>query len=144
MWLAEQGYDFSMCYCSPLRRARQTAEIINAHFGLEIVFDADLREAEVPYLDRLPVRHDPLGAEAALPFRPEYEQMRGRVAQAMARILDENPQGQVLVVAHGGSLGTMVRCILGTHALLVRTEQAAVHAIRWEQGRWNLQYMNRV
>ena len=143
-WLAEQGYDFATCYCSPLRRARQTAEVINAHFGLEIVFDADLREAEVPYLDLLPVRQAPLGTETARPFRPEYEQMRERVARATARILDENPEGQVLVVAHGGSLGTMMRCILGTHALLVRTEQAAVHALRWEQGRWSLQYMNRL
>jgi broad specificity phosphatase PhoE len=65
------------------------------------------------------------------------------VARATARILDENPEGQVLVVAHGGTLATMVRCILGTHALLVRTEQAAVHCLRWEDGRWNLQYVNR-
>lgn len=141
-WLAGQGYAFTALYCSSLRRARQTAEIINQHFGLEIVYDPDLRETEVPYLDVLPWRQDPLRMESALPFAVKYEQMRGRVARATARILKENPEGQVLVVAHAGTLGTMVRCILGTHALLVRTEQAAVHSLRWENARWNLQYAN--
>jgi broad specificity phosphatase PhoE len=142
-WLVEQGYAFTALYCSTLCRARQTAEIINAHFGLEIVFDSDLREAEQPYLDNLPLREDPLGRESSSSFEPEYEALRKRVARATARILAENSEGQVLVVAHGGTLATMVRCILGTHALLVRTEQAAVHCLRWEDGRWNLQYVNR-
>jgi broad specificity phosphatase PhoE len=142
-WLVEQGFDVSALYASPLRRAHQTAEIINAHLGLEILLDADLRETEVPYLEHLPERPVPLGAEAPPPFSAEYEQMRERVARATARILDENPAGQVLVVAHGGTLGTMVRTILGTHALLVRTDQAAVHLLSWLGGRWNLQYLNR-
>jgi broad specificity phosphatase PhoE len=143
-WLVAEGYDFGACYCSSLRRARQTAERINAHYGLDIVFDADLREAEVPYLDHLPSRHDPLVVEVGPPFSAGYEEMRERIERATARILAENSEGQVLVVAHGGSLATMLRCILGTHALMVRTEQAAAHALRWEQGRWNLQYLNRI
>lgn len=142
-WLVEQGYAFTALYCSTLRRARQTAEIINTHFGLEIVLVRDLREAELPYLDNLPLRADPLGKELPPAFEPEYEVLRERVTRATARILAENTEGQVLVVAHGGTLATMLRCILGTHALLVRTEQAAVHCLHWEDGRWNLQYVNR-
>lgn len=142
-WLVEKGFRFTALYCSSLRRARQTAKVLNAHFGLEIQFDPDLREAEVPYLDVLPQRDDPLGVEPLPPYSAEYEQMRQRVARATARILAENPEGQVLVVAHGGTLGTMLRTILGVHALLVRTEQAAVHGLRWKDGRWNLQYVNR-
>jgi broad specificity phosphatase PhoE len=142
-WLAGKGYRFTALYCSSLRRARQTAEILNAHYGLKIRFDADLRETEVPYLGVLPQRGQPLGGEPSPPFGAEYEQMRERVARATARILAENPEGQVLVVAHGGTLGTMLRTILSTHALLLRTELAAVHCLRWEEGRWNLQYVNR-
>ena len=142
-WLVEQGFQFSALYASPLRRAHQTAEIVNARLGLEIILDADLRETEVPYLERLPARAETLGAEAPPPFSAEYEQMRERVARATAHILDENPSGQVLVVAHAGTLGTMVRTILRTHALLVRTDQAAVHLLSWLGVRWNLQYLNR-
>ncbi len=142
-WLAEQGYAFTAFYCSTLLRARQTAEILNVHLGLNILFDSDLREAEVPYLEWMPRRVDPLQHEALSAFDASYEELRGRVARATARILSENQEGHVLVVAHGGSLGTMLRCILGTHTLLVRTEQTAVHSLRWEEGRWNLQYVNR-
>jgi broad specificity phosphatase PhoE len=143
VWLAGQGYQFTALYCSPLQRASQTAEIVNAHFNLEIVFDPDLREAEVSYLHALPQRQEALEREPAPPYGTEYEQMRERVARATARILAENPEGQVLVVAHGGTLGTMLRCILGTHALLVHTDLGAVHGLRWEEGRWTLQYVNR-
>lgn len=142
-WLAGQGYAFTALYCSPLRRAYQTAQIINEQFGLEIRPDPDLREAEVPYLQVLPVRPDPLVPEPAQALPAEYEQMRQRVARATNRILGESPEGQVLVVAHAGSVGTMLRSILGTHSLLVHTDQAAVHGLRWLDGRWILQYLNR-
>lgn len=143
VWLADQGYRFSTIYCSTLRRARQTAEIVNAYLNVEIVVDADLCEADVPYLAQMPERADPLAAEPLPPFPVEYEQFRERVARATARILAENQAGQVLVIAHGGTLGTMVRTILGTHALLVRTDQTAIHVLSWLGTRWNLQYINR-
>lgn len=142
-WLTQQDHAFTTLYCSPLRRARQTAEIINTKLGLEIVLDSDLRETEVAYLDVLPSRLSPLAREPLPPFAAEYEQMRQRVTRATARILGENPEGQLLVVAHAGTLGTMVRGILGTHALLVHTDQTAVHGLRFSEGRWVLQYLNR-
>jgi broad specificity phosphatase PhoE len=142
-WLACQDYAFTALYCSPLRRARQTAEIINAHFGLEIVVDDDVRETEVAYLDVLPSRPSPFGRESHSPFADEYEQMRQRVLRATTGILDENSGGHVLVVAHAGTLGTMLCSVLDSHALLVHTDQAAVHSLRWREGRWVLEYLNR-
>ena len=142
-WLIEQGYAFTALYCSTLRRAQQTADIVNKHYGLNIIFDPDLREAEIQYLDKLPLRENPLDLEHPQFFAAEYEQLCERVTRVTTRILAENSEGQILVIAHGGTLGTMLRSILGTHALLVRTEQAAVHCLRWENGRWNLQYVNR-
>jgi broad specificity phosphatase PhoE len=142
-WLVDQGYDFSALYCSTLRRARQTAEIINVHFGLAITFDPDLREAEVWLPGELPRRDAPLSAQPAAPFRPAYEAMRARVKRTTARILEENARGRVLVVAHGGTLGTMVRGILGSHALLLHTDLTAVHSLSWDEGLWNLRYVNR-
>jgi broad specificity phosphatase PhoE len=142
-WLFDREYRFTALYASPLRRARQTAEIVNACYGLPIVLDPDLREAEVPYLDVLPLRGMPLGSEAPPPFVEAYEQMRERVVRATTRILTESANGQVLVVAHSGTLGTMLRIILGTHALLVRTEMTSIHCLRWQDGHWNLQYTNR-
>jgi broad specificity phosphatase PhoE len=142
-WLVEQGYDFRALYCSTLRRARQTAETINQGLGLEIVFDADLREAERPYVHDMPLRDEPLSGGPPPPFGPAYDALRERVARATRHILAEHAEGEVLVVAHGGTLATMLRCILGSHDLLVHTDQAAVHSLLWEDGRWHLQYLNR-
>jgi broad specificity phosphatase PhoE len=142
-WLVEQGYDFSAFYCSPLRRARETAEIVNAHFRLEIAFDDDLRESRGDHLDDMPSRAGPLGAEPGPPFGPMYDALRERVVRVTQRIVDENPEGRVLVVAHAGSLGTMLRAILGAHAMLVHTEFTGVHCLRWEGHRWRLIYANR-
>ncbi|MFC2029696.1 histidine phosphatase family protein [Chloroflexota bacterium] len=141
-WLAGQDYHFTAIYASPLQRARQTAEIINGHFGLEIQVDPDLCETEHPYLEVLPQRQSPLDREPPPPFESEYEQMRRRVARATTRILEENLEGKVLVSAHAGTLGTMLRGILNCHAMVVHTELAAVHGLAWEDGRWTLQYTN--
>lgn len=142
-WLAKQGCNFTAIYASTLRRARQTAEIVNAHYGLEIELDPDLRETDQPYMDALPRRPNPLGAAPPPPFGEEYDTMRARVNLATARIVDANPEGHVLVVAHAGTCGTMIRGILRVEAVLVRTELTAVHRLRWDDGRWVLQFLNR-
>ncbi len=66
-----------------------------------------------------------------------------RVTRATARILAENTKGQVLVIAHAGTLGSMLRCILGAHALLLGTELTGTHCLRWRDGLWVLRYTNR-
>jgi broad specificity phosphatase PhoE len=63
--------------------------------------------------------------------------------RATSRVLDDNPTGKVLVVAHAGTCGTMLRGILRTQALIVRTDLAALHGLSWENGLWNLQFTNR-
>jgi broad specificity phosphatase PhoE len=142
-WLAAQGYSFTAITCSTLRRARQTAQIVNAHFDLDIAFDRDLRETEGDHIPELPLRSGPLGAEPAPPFGPAYDPLCERVVRATERILSRNPGGQVLVVSHAGTLATMLRAILGCHALIVRTEQTGVHALSWDGERWCLEYVNR-
>jgi broad specificity phosphatase PhoE len=142
-WLAAQGYSFTAIYCSTLQRAHQTAAIINAHFGLEVVLDHDLRESGGDHLSDLPLRVTPLDAEPAPPFGPMYEAFRERVMRATERILRENSEGQALVVAHAGTLATMLRCVLGCHSVVVGTEQTGVHGLQWNGDRWFLQYLNR-
>jgi broad specificity phosphatase PhoE len=142
-WLAEQDYAFRALYSSPYLRARQTAEIVSIRLGLKVMVDPDLRETEISLEDSLPRRQRPLELEPPVPFTEEYQELYERIKRATARILDENREGQVLVVAHGGSVGTMVRCILGTHPLLVHTDLAAVHCLCWRDHRWDMVYMNR-
>lgn len=101
-------------YTSPLRRARQTAEIVAAHHGLEPVTVPELQEIDVGGWSGLSRAEVESGFPEA--FRrwvgggegwddgETYPQMAQRVLAAIRRIAADNPNGRVLVVSHGGPI----------------------------------------
>ncbi len=143
-WLA-QRFQFTAFYTSTLIRAQQTAEIINEYVNLPITCDDDLREAETNYLEAMPRRESPFAVDFERetgPFGPNYGVFLDRVSRVTRRIVDENPEGTVLVVAHGGTLATMLRVVLGIHTVSFWTENAAVHHLSWHDGRWSIHCLN--
>jgi len=143
-WLAAR-YTFTAFYASPLRRARRTAEIVNDYLNLPVVYDEDLREEELHYREELPRSPRPvtgLGAAGAV-FSPRYAAFYERIARVARRIVELEPVGTVLIVAHGGSIGTLVRTLLGTHAVSFHTDNAATHHLRWANARWAVVFLNR-
>jgi len=96
-------------YSSDLRRASETAEIVASTLGLPISLDARLREIDVgswrgrtrAELDRLP--WDGEG----------YDDHRRRVVAAIHEIAHAHGDGNVLVVAHGGTLRRAQEAALG-------------------------------
>jgi broad specificity phosphatase PhoE len=147
-WLAanqEDGID--VIYASTLIRARETAEIVAAELHLPVTLDDDLREFEVPYWpdddgDAPPSIHDHATGLAYL--SESYLPFKSRVQEATRRILEAHPQGTVLIVAHGGTVGTIVRCLLGAHSFGVYTDATGLHGLRWIGNRWLVEFMNRV
>lgn len=145
-WLAaNQG--IGAIYSSPLIRARETAEIVAAELGLLVKFDDDLREFEVRYWrdndDYAPPYIN--GSTAPPAYLPEsYLPFKARVQEAARRIVEAHPEGTVLIVAHGGTVGTIIRCLLGVHNFGVQTDPTGLHGLRWLGSRWNIEFMNRV
>jgi broad specificity phosphatase PhoE len=100
--LALAGRGIEGILCSPMLRARQTAEIVNEQLGLETAFVPDLREVKFGGMEGQPLqpwfaawlagRATPEGAES-------FAQVLARVAAIMPVILT---RGLKLVVAHGG------------------------------------------
>ena len=100
-----KNYQFDVIYCSPLCRARETAEIINQHHNVKIIFDDRLKEFFAGERQGLPVDQwskeqdsdfmvhpEKYGAETNLHFYT-------RCVEAYSNIpKDKN----VLIVAHGG------------------------------------------
>lgn len=99
-------------FTSPLRRARETAEIVAETLGLPVIEDEGLREVDVgewqgltraEIEERYPdafarwVAHGP-GWERG----ETYEAMGERVLDALARIADGRAGERLLVVTHGG------------------------------------------
>jgi broad specificity phosphatase PhoE len=145
-WLAA-NQKIDAIYASPLIRARETAEIVAAELNVPLTLDDDLREFEVRYWSEDEGCAPPYinGSTIASTYLPEsYQPFKARVQGAAHRILEAHPQGTVLIVAHGGTVGTIVRCLLGVHNFGVQTDPTGLHCLRWNGSRWNIEFMNRL
>lgn len=95
---------------SPLVRALETAQIIAAEAGFgEIETDAALRERHYGAAEGLTGRETEQRFRGRVPGRESREAVFERVAPALVRIAEDRPGQSVLVVSHGGVIGTMVR-----------------------------------
>lgn len=130
-------------YCSPLRRAKETAAAFAEISGIEVRVEEDLAEAHLgdwegkPFEEILsadeqmlhrvrnqePIwRHAP-GVEELRPFR-------ARVRDAVERILSAQPEGNVLVVCHGGVINAYVAPLLGVeHEMFFVPENTSLNSV---------------
>jgi broad specificity phosphatase PhoE len=117
-------------YTSPLRRARETADIVAARAGLEPVALPDLREVDTGSwsgLSRAEVQSRfPDGFErwvaggSGWEDGETHEQMAERVLRALRSIAEAHPEGRVLVVSHGGPI----------RAIHAAADRVAIHEYR--------------
>jgi broad specificity phosphatase PhoE len=114
------GEPISQIVCSPLRRARQTAEIVAQRLGLPIRTELDdLRELNVGALDGRSdeqawgIYDSVLAAwqdgqtTVRFPGGEDLEELRARIRRALTAVTsasDAADGGASLVVAHGGAL----------------------------------------
>ena len=109
--LAEQldGMELSAIYSSDLPRALETAEIVAASKGMEVLLEPALREIDVGSWQgctQVELEHAEWDGET-------YEQHRERVLAAVRQIAALHAGGQVLLVTHGGSLRRVQEAALG-------------------------------
>jgi probable phosphoglycerate mutase len=106
------GEHVDVIYTSPLRRARETAEILAEALGATVVSHDGLREVDVGEWQGL-TRGDieerfPEAFARWREYGPgwehgeTYEQMADRVLAAMREIASAQQSGRVVVVTHGG------------------------------------------
>ncbi len=113
-------------YCSPMRRARETVAPYAQRAGIDVRFDDDLVEAnigawenrsfeEILESDERILHHlrnqQPIWWYA--PGAEELQAFRKRVGEAVERILERHPAGNVLVVCHGGVINAYIAPLLG-------------------------------
>lgn len=140
-------------YTSDLQRARRTAEIAAGYLDLDVVLDLDLREFdewEAGWVPK-PISQWDSGPEI-VEFTPGYGRFRRQIQAALRRIVTASEMHkQVLIVAHGGTIGTMWRILLGSDTPRIRCWNAALHEVAWvpsEWGNdgdaWHFHYLNRI
>jgi broad specificity phosphatase PhoE len=112
---ADAGLTIDRIWASPLARARRTAEIIGAGFGLGVATDPRLQEVDAgewtgmtreeidaAWPDYLTEHRRPPGFET-------HEHLLARALEALGAIAGSTAGQTVLVVTHGGVIGAVER-----------------------------------
>jgi ribonuclease H / adenosylcobalamin/alpha-ribazole phosphatase len=142
---------------SPLRRTRETAEIVAAALGLPVIFDDDLVELDFGDLEGLTfdearAKH-PLAARrfrddvtVAAPGGESVADVSARVARARRRILDRHAGRTVLVVSHVTPIKLLLAAGLGAGDEVVHRvflEAASLCSVAWSSdGRASVRLVN--
>ena len=125
-----RGQPIRAIYASDLRRARQTAAAFAVVLGLPVFADARLRERSLGVLEGLPrAEHDPsvTGLDANRLVDPDARPAGGESVRDLYRraagFLDElavtvedDAAGDVVVVAHGGTVRVLTAYLNGVSA----------------------------
>jgi broad specificity phosphatase PhoE/ubiquinone/menaquinone biosynthesis C-methylase UbiE len=147
-WLAA-NYQPDALVSSGLVRAVQTAEVIGQRLGLAAQIIPELAETTRSYWEELPVI--PPEAPLALwdaPWRPTpqnapiYAAFQAQLRTAMATLLARYTGKMVIAVAHGGSIGTIVRSLFGGHQMPIFTENGGITHLALQEGHWRLLFHN--
>lgn len=112
---------------SPLKRARQTADIIAARLRLPVSAEfEDLREVNVGSLDGRGDDEAWLAyakildawrageAQARFPAGENLHELVGRLRRVMLSVAEPGPGGDVIIVAHGASIRAALPMLTGT------------------------------
>lgn len=141
-------YSIDALYTSHLQRAQRTSEIVAGHLDIPMVVEEELREFEEWEAGWAPEpvsKWDPAPVDANL--SPGYRRFRDRIQAALRHIVDQHSDNDsLMIVAHGGSIGTIWRILLGSDTPRLWTWHAALQQVEWQKpgwGRgWVFQYTN--
>lgn len=142
-------------YVTSLCRTQQTAAPLARRLAVDPQVEPELREVhlgewEGGLMRRKVAEADPIAVQMweegrwdVIPGAESHEQLRGRVLPALQRIADRHPDQRVVVVVHGGVIGTIVAAATGGRPFaFVGSDNASishlvVHGDRWTLRRYN-------
>jgi len=134
---------------SPFARARETAEIVAAAFGLEVELEAALREQSFGVFAGQP--YEALLGDAAYHEGPRWQwrppggesliDVSARVVPAFERLARERAGGATVIVSHGGVMLALGAFVAGSWDGLSVTPNAGVVVVEYVDGRYTLQML---
>ena len=160
-WQAERladrlaGERVDAVYVTSLRRTHETAAPLAARLGLSPVEEPDLREVhlgewEGGLLRQKAAEQDPVALAMfteerwdVIPGAESHDQLRARVAPAVDRIAGAHPDGRVVVVVHGGIIGSILSWAAESRPFaFVGADNASISHLVVHQDRWLVRRFN--
>jgi probable phosphoglycerate mutase len=148
----------AVVYSSTMKRTRETIAPYAAAAGVEVLEDPDLIEAHIGEWERVSFR-DILASDASMLHRlrhqeplwrnaPGVEQLapfRARVRDAIERILERHPEGNVVVVCHGGVINAYLAPIFGIdHEMFFLPENTSLNGVVVDGAERRIRFLNDV
>lgn len=104
--------DFDMIISSPLKRAKESAEIINGILNLPIIYNENLKEryfgiAEGNSKNNLIKRYP----NQVYPGQESRLALNKRVMMELNKIIENHPNKRIIIVAHGAVINSMLSSI---------------------------------
>jgi probable phosphoglycerate mutase len=128
---------------SDLQRARVTAEIVAGYIDLPVQIEEGLREFESWAEGSAPTPRSLWDPTPGAAVNPEHLAFRKRVRNTLQDLLNDSPPAEkTLLVAHGGTVGTALRVLLGAMTPHLWTANTALHSLRWTGEFWLIHYIN--
>ncbi len=134
---ALRGCSIDAIYCSPLKRALQTAQIIGATLALPVTVIEELRETNVGELDGRPGNEEDWRfhneileawfagrANVRFPGGEDYASLWARAQAAIAQMVTGRTEQNIVAVGHGGMFSVTIKDLC---------PQADVHVLRTMQ-----------
>jgi 2,3-bisphosphoglycerate-dependent phosphoglycerate mutase len=113
------GADVDIVFASPLKRARQTADVIAARLGAKVhpvpgLVEFDYGAEYLHYEDGAAVYAQYRAGDLS-PWGTTLSEFRERILGALEQIEAQSPHGRALAVCHGGVVNAFTTHVLGLH-----------------------------
>ncbi|MCY7915363.1 histidine phosphatase family protein, partial [Bacillus haynesii] len=118
-----KGSDWDVIITSPLRRAKETAEIINQYLGLEIIEMEDFIERNYGDAEGMPFEERTrLYPDKEYPNQESKEALAERLMAGVQKVSERYPDKKVLIVAHGAAIHALLSKISNGDISLEKTK----------------------
>ncbi|RDW15212.1 histidine phosphatase family protein [Oceanobacillus arenosus] len=139
--------DYDILISSPMKRAKETAEIINSYLNLPVIEMADFAERAFGDGEGLTLEERiKKYPDGNYPNQEEREDFNNRVMTGIKKVCDAYPNERVLLVAHGAVIGMILSNLSNGEIGSGKTKlmNACISNIHFEEDQWEIKDYNQV
>lgn len=138
--------DWDLIYSSDLSRAQETALAIAALKQLDVIVDPMLREVNLGQIEGM--THEEIVEKWGDDWRQldlgieTKEELELRGLEVLNRIADKHPGQSILVVAHGGFIGTTLKQLVAHVDTMALLNNTSITRISKQTSKWECDLFN--